>query len=154
MSLLFKDFASWRQHCADTGEPLYRPVLTYEAEQKGRTETEVRAGLRAAYQVMQEAVETGLRETMRSRSGMVDGGGQRIFRSSVTVLSPEFQRLVARAVAAKEVNSCMGRVVAAPTAGASGILPGVLTTLQEVHGLDEARVLEGMLVAAGVALII
>ena len=62
--------------------------------------------------------------------------------------------LVSRALGAKEVNSCMGRVVAAPTAGASGILPGTLTTLQELHHLDDRKIHEGLLVAAGIALII
>ncbi|MEM9981853.1 MAG: L-serine ammonia-lyase, iron-sulfur-dependent, subunit alpha, partial [Bacteroidota bacterium] len=59
-----------------------------------------------------------------------------------------------RTLAAKEVNSCMGRVVAAPTAGASGILPGILFTLQELHQLPEETILEALLVAAGIALII
>jgi L-serine dehydratase len=70
------------------------------------------------------------------------------------VLSPEFKNLIMRAFGAKEVNSCMGRVVAAPTAGASGILPGVLVTLQELHKLPDRTILEGLLVAAGIALII
>ena len=48
----------------------------------------------------------------------------------------------------------MGRVVAAPTAGASGIMPGVLYTLQEIHGLTEEKMAEAMLLAAGIALII
>jgi L-serine dehydratase len=62
--------------------------------------------------------------------------------------------LISRALAAKEVNSCMGRVVAAPTAGASGILPGTLYTLQEIHKLSDRKILEGLLVGAGIALII
>ena len=48
----------------------------------------------------------------------------------------------------------MGRVVAAPTAGASGILPGTLFTLQEIHDLPDKKILEGLLVGAGIALII
>ena len=48
----------------------------------------------------------------------------------------------------------MGRVVAAPTAGASGILPGVLYTLQEIHELSDEKIAEAMLLAAGIALII
>ncbi len=48
----------------------------------------------------------------------------------------------------------MGRVVAAPTAGASGILPGTMFTLQEIHGLKEKQILEGLLVGAGIALIV
>jgi len=44
-------------------------------------------------------------------------------------------------------------VVAAPTAGASGIMPGVLFTLQEIHQLDDKKILDAMLIAAGIALI-
>ena len=154
MSLLFTDFASWQAHCAATGEALYQPVLAYETEQKGRAEADIWPGLQRAYDVMRDAVHTGLTQNMTSRSGMVNNGAKKIAASPVTVLSPEFKQLVTRAMGAKEVNSCMGRVVAAPTAGASGILPGVLVTLQEQHGLTDRQILEGLLVAAGIALII
>ncbi|UOR04419.1 L-serine ammonia-lyase, iron-sulfur-dependent, subunit alpha [Hymenobacter aerilatus] len=154
MSLLFTDFASWQAHCDATGEPLYQPVLAYEVEQKSRAEADIWPGLQRAYDVMRDAVQTGLTQNMVSRSGMVNNGARKIAASPVTVLSPEFKQLVTRALGAKEVNSCMGRVVAAPTAGASGILPGVLVTLQEQHQLDDRKILEGLLVAAGIALII
>ena len=121
MSLLFTDFKSWEKHCAETGEPLYQPVLDYEIEQKGRTEAFIWENIAKAYEVMKDAVKTGLTENMTSRSGMVNNGAKKVANSPVTVLSPEFQMLVSRALGAKEVNSCMGRVVAAPTAGASGI---------------------------------
>jgi L-serine dehydratase len=103
---------------------------------------------------MKDAVKTGLEEEMTSRSGMINNGAKKVFNHPLTVLSPEFQKLISRALAAKEVNSCMGRVVAAPTAGASGILPGTLVTLQEIHGLSDSKILEGLLVGAGIALII
>ncbi len=154
MSLLFDDFASWSVHCQNTGEALWQPVMRYEIEQRGRTETEIWAGVANAYRVMSEAVETGLNDDMTSRSGMINNGAKKVYKSPIVVLSVEFQQLIARALAAKEVNSCMGRIVAAPTAGASGILPGTLYTLQKQHNLPEQLILEGLLVAAGVALII
>ena len=110
-------------------------------------------GLEQAYTVMREAVKTGLTEDMVSRSGMIDNGAKKVYNHSQTVLSKEFQVLISRALAAKEVNSCMGRVVAAPTAGASGILPGVMVTLQELHHLPDRKIMEGLLVGAGIALI-
>ncbi|GEO06215.1 L-serine dehydratase, iron-sulfur-dependent subunit alpha [Adhaeribacter aerolatus] len=154
MSLLFQDFVSWEKHCQETGELLYQPVLQYEIEQKGRTEAYIWENIARAYDVMRDAVKTGLTQNMTSRSGMVNNGAKKVAAAPVTVLSTDFQLLVARALGAKEVNSCMGRVVAAPTAGASGILPGVLTTLQEIHQLDDRKIHEALLVAAGIALII
>ena len=85
---------------------------------------------------------------------MINNGGKKVYNHNQSVLSSEFQKLIARSLAAKEVNSCMGRVVAAPTAGATGILPRVLVTLQDIHDLEDIKILEGLLVAAGIALII
>src|SRR3954471_153810 len=102
---------------------------------------------------MKDAVKTGLEEEMKSRSGMIDNGAKKVFNYPTPVLSKEFQNLISRALAAKEVNSCMGRIVAAPTAGASGIMPGVLYTLQEIHNIPHKKILEAMLLSAGIALI-
>jgi L-serine dehydratase len=154
MSFLFNDFKSWKAYCEEKGLKLYEPVLEYEQEQKNRSAQDVMQGLLKAYEVMKEAVQTGLKEDMTSRSGMINNGAKKVYNHSLTVLSPEFQKLISRALAAKEVNSCMGRIVAAPTAGASGILPGTLYTLQEIHGLSDKKIAEGMLVSAGIALII
>ncbi len=154
MSLLFNDFKEWKAYCEEKKLPLFEPVLEYEKDQKGRNADDVWEGLQKAYDVMRDAVKTGLEEDMTSRSGMINNGAKKVFNNPVTVLDKNFQKLISRALAAKEVNSCMGRVVAAPTAGASGILPGTMFTLQEIHDLDDRKILEGLLVGAGIALII
>lgn len=154
MSFLFESFSGWKEYCTRQKTSLFGPVLQYECEQKGRTEEAIWQGLEKAYKVMQEAVTTGLSEDMTSSSGMINNGAKKVFNSEHTVLSTEFQKLVSRALAAKEVNSCMGRIVAAPTAGASGILPGVLVTLQEIHNIEDKKIHEALLVGAGIALIL
>jgi L-serine dehydratase len=154
MAFLFNDFKGWKQYCDQSGANLFQAVLEYESEQKNRTEEEIWNGLQHAWEVMKDAVQTGLTENMTSRSGMINNGAKKVFNHPVSVLSPQFQQLISRALAAKEVNSCMGRIVAAPTAGASGIMPGVLYTIQDIHQLDDRVILEGMLIGAGIALII
>ncbi|MBD0260707.1 MAG: serine dehydratase, partial [Cytophagales bacterium] len=49
MAILFENFRSWGQYCADRDLPLYAPVLEYEIEQKGRSETEIWDGLQRAW---------------------------------------------------------------------------------------------------------
>ncbi len=153
MSFLFESFEGWKNYCVEKEMSLAEVVLEYEREQKKRTDAEIWAGLAAAWDVMKDAVHTGLEEDMTSRSGMINNGAKKVYRYPKAVLSKEFQNLISRALAAKEVNSCMGRIVAAPTAGASGIMPGVLYTLQEIHKVDDKKILEAMLIAAGIALI-
>lgn len=153
MAFLFESFEGWKNYSASKKMPLWEVVLEYEKDQKGRSEKEIWDGLSYAWAVMKDAVKTGLEEEMTSRSGMINNGAKKVFRYPKPVLSKEFQNLISRALAAKEVNSCMGRIVAAPTAGASGIMPGVLYTLQEIHNVDDKQILEAMLIAAGIALI-
>ncbi|HMQ00208.1 MAG TPA: L-serine ammonia-lyase, iron-sulfur-dependent, subunit alpha, partial [Cyclobacteriaceae bacterium] len=153
MPFLFDSFKNWKAYSAEKNKTLVDVVIAYEVEQKGRTEQQIWEGLQKAWEVMKDAVQTGLTEDMTSRSGMVNNGAKKVYNHPQTVLSKEFQNLISRALAAKEVNSCMGRVVAAPTAGASGIMPGVLFTLQEIHQVPDKKILEAMLLAAGIALI-
>ena len=154
MGILFNSFQEWEQEIQGQKSPAWQPVLQYEMVQKGRTEAEIWARVEQAYAVMKDAVHTGLNRDMKSLSGMIDNGAKKVLNCQISVLGEKFQKLLAYTLAAKEVNSCMGRVVAAPTAGASGIMPGILTTLQELHNLPSKTIHESMLVAAGIALII
>lgn len=153
MAFLFDSFEGWKTYCTDNKKTIIDVVLGYELDQKGRSEKQIWEGLDKAWAVMKDAVQTGLTEDMTSRSGMINNGAKKVYNYPTPVLSKEFQNLISRALAAKEVNSCMGRIVAAPTAGASGIMPGVLYTLQEIHHIEDKRILEAMLLAAGIALI-
>ncbi len=154
MAFLFESFDGWKKYSIEKKMSLVDVVLEYETDQKGGTREQIFTGLSNAWDVMKDAVRTGLEEDMTSRSGMINNGGKKVYRYPTAVLSKEFQNLIARALAAKEVNSCMGRIVAAPTAGASGIMPGVLYTVQEIHGIADKKILEAMVLAAGIALII
>lgn len=154
MSVLFDNFIEWKKNAEEQKKPLFQSVLDFEIKQKGKSENEIWDGLANAYSVMKEAVNTGLTEDMSSTSGMINNGAKKVYNYKTSVLSKEFQTLISRALAAKEVNSCMGRVVAAPTAGASGILPGVLVTLQELHEIPDQKIYEALLIGAGVALIL
>ena len=154
MKILFENFKSWKEYCRENDVKLYIPVLEYEKDLKGKTEDEILEKMGTAFTVMKEAVKTGLTSDTTSRSGMINNGGKKVYSQKIPVLSSEFQNLIAYTLSAKEVNSCMGRVVAAPTAGASGILPGTLTSLQEIHHISDEKIIEGMLIAAGIGLII
>ena len=155
MSILFDSFQEWGNFCSDDNTPIWLPVLQYETDQKGRTSDEIWQKLDQAYCVMQDAVKTGLEQDMTSISGMINNGAKKVRDCEIAVLGKDFQRLLYFTLAAKELNSCMGRIVAAPTAGASGIMPGILATLSAQHPhLSKQTLLESMLVSAGIALII
>lgn len=58
------------------------------------------------------------------------------------------------ALAVLETNASMGRIVAAPTAGSAGVVPGVLLALGDERKLDEKTLQQGLLTAAAVGCLI
>ena len=94
MGLLFNDFISWKSHCIEKQVLLYQPVIEYEIEQKGRSEEEIWEGLSRAYQVMKEAVRTGLEDEMSTKSGMIENAGKKVYQhftstTACAALSPK-----------------------------------------------------------------
>ena len=78
MAYLFESFEGWKNYCESKKMSLSDVVLEYEKHQKGRTEKEIWDGLSRAWDVMKDAVHTGLEEDMTSRCGMVNKGAKKV----------------------------------------------------------------------------
>jgi L-serine dehydratase len=104
-------------------------ALRTEADDGLRTRAEVESALRRALEVMRGAVERGLPGDLRSVSGLVGGDAARLAHPKGPLAGTVFTDVLAAALAVQEVNAAMGVIVAAPTAGGAGVLPGVLLGL-------------------------
>ena len=108
------------------------------------------------YLAMKEANESYDKD-LKSQSGLSGGDGEKMMEEvrKMQNLTGEFVGTVmANALKMGESNACMKRIVAAPTAGACGVLPAVLITYEQFHKVPEAKMLEGMYIAAGVGQVI
>ena len=87
----------------------------------------------------------------RSHSGLSGGDGAKLTLHAAgdPLCGPLLSQVMAGALRMGECNACMKRIVAAPTAGACGVLPAVLLPLQARDGLDDRRMVEALYVAAG-----
>lgn len=111
--------------------------------------------MRIALRVMRESVEEGLQPELRSVSGMAGGQAARLLRHAPSALGgPLLGKAATKALAVAECNACMGKIVAAPTAGACGILPGALLTVQEERGYSDDEVVDALFTAAAVGRVI
>jgi L-serine dehydratase len=135
---------------AELGISLPEVVLRTEAAETGVAEDEIRARVRRTLRVMRNAIEEGLKGDVRSPSGLTGGRARRLFDDGPRLLGPRVTSTLARAIATLEVNAAMGLIVAAPTAGAAGVLPAILTSVGDFLELDEERLVDAMLVAGGV----
>ena len=114
----------------------------------------MRANMHKALGVMREAIKAGLDKDLRSSSGMSGGNAYRM-KSAIDngkLDDNVFNRATAYALATSETNACMGKIVAAPTAGASGVLPAVLVAASEIYNLDDEKVVDALYIAGEIGL--
>ena len=123
-------------------------ALRSEVEQGLRTREQIEHSLQRAIDVMRQAIADGRRGDLRSVSGLVGGDAHKLANAKGPLRGTLFTDVLANALAVQEVNAAMGVIVAAPTAGGAGVLPGVLFGLARSNTLDDATLVRG-LAAAG-----
>jgi len=125
-------------------------VLRSEIESTGSTKEEVIAEIRRRIQIFKESVRDGIADTRKSKSGMSGGQAKQLDERQPLFLSDLAYRALRYAISVNEANAKMFRIVACPTAGACGILPGVMQAVGEVYECNEEAYVNGFLAAAGV----
>ena len=149
--------AAYRDAARAQGVDLARIFIAEEAQASGRSPEALEEFMRGRMDVMRQAMARGLATPQHSRSGLIRGGAHQLnawLGQGGSLLAPAFTQLVAAALSVAEVNACMGRIVAAPTAGACGVLPAVLFTVAEARGADEAALVRAFFTAGGIGLVI
>jgi L-serine dehydratase len=112
--------------------------------------------LRRRRAVMRDCVERG--KSPGESMGKLVGSEAKLlndaFQSGKTFLDPLTVKAELYALAVMGENSRMGVIVAAPTAGAGGIVPGMLLALEEERNVDPERIVRSLVVAGGIGSII
>jgi L-serine dehydratase len=130
------------------GVSLATAALDIEARDQGRPVAEIREALLRALNVMRGAVEQGLTGDLRSNSGLVGGDAAKLRTGPEGPLAGTvFREVLMRAIAVQEVNAAMGIIVAAPTAGGAGVLPGVLLGLSAKHQFSDQAMVDALATA-------
>jgi len=110
--------------------------------------------MRGRLAAMRDSVERGLRSDAASRTGMVGWNAKGLNEADDLLDAPLLKRVQAYAMAVNEENARMGRIVAAPTAGSAGTLPGALLGVGDHLGLDDEALVLPLVTAAGVGEVI
>ena len=151
--MAYPTFAELLDAAAVAGS-LGEAAVAREMAETGEERGAIVARLSDALRVMEEAVEEGLAGRSRSRSGLVGGDARRVADSEQRVAGEDLADAIAAALAVAEVNAAMGRIVAAPTGGASGVLPAVLLTVAGKTGADRERTVLALAAAGAIGAVI
>ncbi|MEG2605117.1 MAG: L-serine ammonia-lyase, iron-sulfur-dependent, subunit alpha [Clostridia bacterium] len=136
------------------GLTLGQAARRWQAEQNAQTEADVNEEMRRRLLVMRESARAGLSPELRSVSGMVGGQAAKLIAPENAGRFGMLGKACAYALSIAECNACMGKIVAAPTAGSCGILPGALLAVQEEVGFSDDDLLCALFAAAAIGRVI
>ncbi len=137
------------QHNLPISEVMYTRELTcgsLTAEQVGQKLNEILS-------IMRNAVNEPLTAPKRSIGGLIGGEAKRVAdfgKTDKSICGSLMSMAISYSMAVLEVNASMGLIVAAPTAGSSGVLPGVLLALQDSRHLTDEALHAGLLNASAI----
>ena len=136
--------------------PFWQVVQNTDMEERQVSAAASFEKMRSMWQAMLESVDTYQSER-QSVSGLVGGDGakMRAYAETGNALCGHYLReVVATALSVGESNACMRKIVAAPTAGACGVLPAVLTPLFKAGRAAEDDIVKALYVASGIGAVI
>lgn len=152
-----KNGADLLRICREKSISLHQAMLEYESIKSGKTHGEIIDLMWANLRVMKESAYQGLNEALNIRGKIIGGQAKKLHqrsREALPVCGQTMAQAVSFALSVTEVNASMGRIVAAPTAGSCGVIPGVLFSLAESHCVSEEQLVQGLLTSGAVGLVI
>ena len=138
------------------GIPFWQVVLETDVDERQATTEASWEKMRMTWRAMLESVESYQAE-QRSVSGLVGGDGGKMHeygKKGESLGGPYLQAVIATALQVGESNACMRKIVAAPTAGACGVLPAVLVPLYQEGRAEEEEIIRALYVSAGIGAVV
>lgn len=156
--MAFESLAEIVQQCEKEKKPFWQVVMEDDLRESGGSEEDSRERMRSTWDAMLLAAAT-YDEKTRSASKMVGGDGGKMERYLLGqedggLCGAYMDEVIAEALKMGESNACMKRIVAAPTAGACGVLPAALVPWFKHKKGNTEEILNAMYTAAGIGQVI
>ena len=139
--------------CKEHDMPISAVMRTRECVLGETDEKTVDVRMARAWDIMRTSAHEPLTTPLKSMGGLIGGESRKLnerFAAGRSILGPVLARATAYAMAVLEVNASMGLIVAAPTAGSAGVVPGVLLALQEERGFSDETMIRSLFNAGAV----
>lgn len=150
-----KDIMTYQEK---SGLNLYEIALKYELKNGDQDEEMIMTAMEKQWHIMTQAIEAGLNESNSHIKGKILKREafklKKNFDNDKSISGDTTTKAMAYALSTMEVNISMGQIVAAPTAGACGVLPGTLKAIQERFNYDDKKIVEALFVAGMIGIII
>lgn len=153
----FRTMQQIQQICEAENCTIAELMIKEQVHESGQEKEKIVQQMSEYYQIMKQAVKKGIEEEVKSRSGLTGGDAKRVYEymsAGVTSLDTQACTALAYALSVSEINASMGRIIATPTAGSCGIIPGVFVSSQERFGWDDEHMVNGLFAAGAIGYVI
>lgn len=154
--MAYRSLQEIAQVCEREKIDFWEVILKSDMAERGVSREESLVQMKGMWQAMLAASEH-YDGSLCSKSGLSGGSGLKMeeYRQKTTPLSGDFMaEVISEALKTGECNACMKKIVAAPTAGACGVLPAVLIPMYRSRNISEEQIVEALYVAAGIGQVI
>ena len=141
------------QKCKEHNFSISDVMRTREASLSSLSIEEINEKLKRTLSVMKQSATKPLKSPGKSIGGLIGGEAKQVAEHGKTVDSvcgSTLSKAIAYSMAVLEVNASMGLIVAAPTAGSSGVVPGALLALADEHNIDDEKLCSGLVNASAI----
>ena len=143
----FRNAKELLELCRQTDLSISEIMRQREIEQGETTGEEADCRMAKAYEIMQQSARTPVNTPGRSMGGLIGGEAKRLSehqKSGKSMCGSLLGKAMMYAMAVLETNSSMGLIVAAPTAGSAGIVPGLMIAMQEEYGFTDEQMIQAL----------
>lgn len=106
-----------------------------------------------AWEIMRTSATQPLKKPIKSMGGLIGGEAKKLeahYGRKKSICGDVLGKAMIYAMAVLEVNASMGLIVAAPTAGSAGVVPGMMLALQECYRISDQRIIDALYNAGAV----
>lgn len=143
--------------CTENNITISRVMFLRETQYLEQDTVLVTQKMEHAYDIMKQSIHRALNEDLIGMGGMIGGESKKLDalrKSGKNICGTLISKAITYAIGVLEVNASMGLIVAAPTAGSSGVIPGVLCAVQEEYNMEDAVIIQSLYTAAAVGYLI
>lgn len=104
-------------------------------------------------EIMKDAAFSPIKDPVISMGGLIGGEARKLCEFhdlGKSLCGNVLGKGITYAMATLETNASMGLIVASPTAGSAGIVPGMMLALQEVYGFSDKKIRQALFNAGAI----
>ena len=136
--------------CATRNLAISDVMMMREIYETDTNEKIIYEKLGVSLEIMKNSTTASIENPVKSMGGLIGGEAKKVMDSRFKLCGKMLTEAIAFSQSVLEVNATMGLIVAAPTAGSSGVVPGVLMALRNHYNLTDTQLIHGLLNTAAV----